>query len=67
MKRVTYLLSMLFIVSQGAEEGIRSPISVDTLEGKSVYIPAVTPVNLLDEKKLQKEDQNSTGYRNAKE
>ena len=62
MKRAAYLLTMVFIVSLGAEEGIKSPISVHVKEGKSVYAPVNPPINLSEEARIQERDQNATRH-----
>lgn len=61
MNRVAFLL-VVFIVSLNAEEGIKSPVSVHTTEGKSVYIPVNPPVNLFEESSIQEYDQNVTRH-----
>ncbi|MCK9371580.1 MAG: hypothetical protein M0P91_00125 [Sulfuricurvum sp.] len=60
MKYAAYLLTMVFILSPGAAEGVTSPISVDVKEGKSVYAPVNPPINLFEEARLQEHDQNAT-------
>lgn len=63
MKRAAYLLTMVFIVSLGAEEGvIKSPISVHVKEGKSVYTPVNPPITLGEEARIQEHDQNATRH-----
>lgn len=62
MNRAAYLLIMVFIISLGAEEGVKSPASVDTSEGKSVYVPVNPPINLSEEARIQAEDQNATRH-----
>jgi hypothetical protein len=43
------------------------PTSPKETEGKSVYIPIPPSVDVAEDGCVQKEDQNSSGYRNAKE
>jgi hypothetical protein len=62
MNRATYLLTMVFIVSLGAEEGVKSPMSVDVKEGKSVYAPVKPPIDLSEEARIQERDQNATRH-----
>lgn len=43
-----------------ADEQVKSPISPDVHEGKSVYVPIRSSVNFIDEIKTQQDDQNTT-------
>ena len=39
-----------------------SPISQEAESGKSVYIPPPKPIEIAEERGIQKEDQNMTGH-----
>jgi len=43
-----------------------APISPNAVQGKTVYIPITKPVNLYEEVRIQKEDQNITKLGGAK-
>lgn len=49
----------------GVEDEI-GPSSAKAQEGKVIYTPISPAVNLMDESKIQQEDQNSTGHGKAK-
>ena len=59
MNRLTFLL-MVIIISLGADEGVKSPVSVHAEEGKSVYIPVQPPIDIHEEMRIQERDQNVT-------
>jgi hypothetical protein len=59
------LLSWVLAVGFFASENL--PTSPKETEGKSVYIPIPPSVDVAEDGCVQKEDQNSSGYRNAKE
>jgi hypothetical protein len=58
------LLFLVMAIGIFAHENL--PMSPKASEGKSVYVPAPAPVDVVEEGCVQKEDQNTTGYRNAK-
>lgn len=60
MNRAASLLLIVFIVSLGAEEREKSPVSVDAKEGKSVYAPLKPPIDFYEEVRIQELDQNAT-------
>ena len=64
MKRMLALSCMLAVGCYAAKN---LPMSLDTSEGKSVYIPVSSSIELVKERNIQKEDQNSTGHGTAKE
>lgn len=43
------------------------PASLDAHDGKVIYAPIPKPINLYEEKNIQKEDHNNTGHGKAKE
>lgn len=45
---------------------VHEPSSVKAQDGKVVYIPISSTVNLMDESKIQQEDHNITGHGKAK-
>jgi homoserine acetyltransferase len=51
---------MVIIISLGADEGVKSPVSVHAEEGKSVYIPVQPPIDIHEEIRIQERDQNAT-------
>lgn len=59
MNRSAFLL-IVIMTSLGAEEGMKSPVSVHTTEGKSVYIPIQPPIDVREEIRIQERDQNVT-------
>lgn len=59
MNRVALLLVM-FIVSIGAGETGISAVSNDAKEGKNLYVPIASPINLQEERQIQERDQNMT-------
>lgn len=59
MNRVALLLVML-IVSIGADEMGISAVSKETKEGKSLYVPLVSPIDFQKEREIQERDQNMT-------
>ena len=44
----------------------QAPVSPSTVQGKTVYAPIIKPVNLTEEIRIQKEDQNITKLGGAK-
>lgn len=60
MNRAASLLVIVFIVSLGAEEREKSPMSEDVKEGKSVYAPVNHSINVDEEMRIQELDQNAT-------
>ncbi|MGZ5208584.1 MAG: hypothetical protein ACXWB0_06165 [Sulfuricurvum sp.] len=44
----------------------RAPVSPSTVQGKTVYAPIAKPVNLTEEIRIQKKDQNVTKLGGAK-
>ncbi len=65
MKLVIFLM-LLCSAAINAENKIQSPVSTKGTEGKNLYIPLNPPVNLNEEIRIQKEDQNSTQHGGAK-
>lgn len=65
MKLVIFL-TLLCSTAINAENTIQSPVSTNATEGKNLYIPPNPPVNLNEEIRIQKEDQNSTQHGGAK-
>lgn len=53
-------LFFVCIASLGADGKPVSPVSPNVIEGKSVYKPLNSPVNLAEEARIQKNDQNSS-------
>lgn len=66
MKRLLFLISLGLVVYAADNNSVSTPISIDTLSGKSVYIPPSKPVEVEDNGCVQKEDQNVTGHGGAK-
>lgn len=65
MNRILILFFM-GMISGSSEEIKISPASPNASEGKSVYSPPAPAVDVVEEGCVQKEDQNTTGYGNAK-
>ena len=61
MNRAAFFLSA-FLVSLGADEGVKSPVSIQVAEGKSVYVPVKLPIDLSKEAQIQERDQNPTRH-----
>jgi hypothetical protein len=61
MNRSAFLL-MVLIISLGADERVKSPVSLHAAEGKSVYTPVKLPINLSEEARIQERDQNATRH-----
>lgn len=59
MNRSAFLL-IVIMTSLGADEGMKSPVSVHVREGKSVYIPIQPPIDVRAEIRIQESDQNVT-------
>lgn len=59
MKRAAFLL-LMFVASLGAEEGEKSAVSVQVPEGKSVYVPLPSAIDLQAEVRIQENDQNTS-------
>lgn len=59
MNRLAFLL-VAIIISLGADEGVKSPVSVHATEGKSVYVPVQPPIDIHEEIRIQERDQNVT-------
>jgi homoserine acetyltransferase len=57
---------MAIIISLGADEGVKSPVSIHTAEGKSVYTPVQPPVDVREEIRIQERDQNATYHGSQK-
>jgi hypothetical protein len=64
MKRIVLLLGMLSVGYLASEN---LPMSPNTSEGKSVYIPISPSVDVVEEGCVQKEDQNASGYTRAQQ
>jgi hypothetical protein len=61
------ILSLSLVMTIGFFASENLPMSPKISEGKSVYLPVAKPINLYEERTIQKEDQNSTGHGKAKE
>lgn len=61
------ILSLALVMAIGFFASENLPTSPKSSEGKSVYIPTPTPVDMVEEGCVQKEDQNSTGHGGAKQ
>jgi len=57
---------LIFCTVLVAQERVKTPESLNAVEGKSVYVPPARSVDVAEEGCVQKEDQNVTGYGNAK-
>ena len=66
------LVFTLLVISLGAlstfgmGDEVHKPTSPQAQEGKVAYVPIAEAVSIVDESKIQKEDQNSTGHGKAK-
>ncbi|HLD22745.1 MAG TPA: hypothetical protein VJA83_02305 [Sulfuricurvum sp.] len=60
------LFFMIGIMGYASEVTVAIPSSPNALNGKSVYTPPAAAVDVAEEGCVQKEDQNTTGYGNAK-
>jgi len=60
MKYIIGLIMLLIGVLLSANVQVKSPISSDAQEGKSVYAPIRPWLNLQDEVQIQQDDQNAT-------
>lgn len=56
------LLFLLCITSMSADTKVKSPISENTAEGKSVYVPLNPSPSLTEERRIQQQDQNLTRH-----
>lgn len=65
MSRILVLV-LVFYTLLVAQETLQPPQSAHALEGKSVYVAPSPAVDVVDEGCVQKEDQNVSGYGNAK-
>lgn len=52
------LIAMTLFLS--ADQGVKSPVSLDVSEGKKVYVPLKPPIDLRAESRIQERDQNAT-------
>lgn len=59
MKYGAFLLISVAL-SLSAEQGVKSPVSLDVSEGKKVYVPLKPPIDLREESHIQERDQNMT-------
>lgn len=69
MNQLLFALSMIslgVLSAFGMGEEVHEPTSVRAQEGKVVYAPINSAVNLYEEYSIQKSDQNSTGHGKAK-
>ena len=69
MNRLLFTLFMMTLsvyaaFGMGSEDN--KPSSPQAQEGKSVYVPINSAINLYEEYSIQKSDQNSTGHGKAK-
>lgn len=60
------LLMVLGLITYAADSHVSTPVSSDSLSGKSVYSPPSKAVEVVEEGCVQKEDQNITGHGGAK-
>ncbi len=65
MNRILVLV-LVFYTLLVAQETLQPPQSTYASEGKSVYVPPAPAVDVVEEGCVQKEDQNVSGYGNAK-
>lgn len=69
MNRLLFALFMITLGSYtafGIGDEYHEPSSPKAQEGKVIYVPINPAVNVLDEQKIQKDDQNVTGHGKAK-
>jgi hypothetical protein len=59
MKYGAFLLISIAL-SLSADQGVKSPVSLEVSEGKSVYVPLKLPIDLREESRIQEYDQNAT-------
>lgn len=60
------LFILVFHTLLVAQETLQPPQSAHASEGKSVYVAPAPSVDVVEEGCVQKEDQNVSGYGNAK-
>ncbi len=65
MKYGAFLL-MAIALFLSADEGAKSVVSLDVLEGKKVYVPIKPPIDLSKEVYIQEDDQNTTHHGSKK-
>jgi len=63
---MTYRVTLLFIGMVAIHAQDAAPVSSNAAVGKTVYIPISKPVNMDEEVRIQKEDQNTTKLSGAK-
>lgn len=69
MYRLFFALLMMTLgglTAFGMGDEIHEPSSLRAQEGKIVYIPIPPAMSLLNESKIQQDDQNNTGHGKAK-
>lgn len=69
MYRLVFTLLMISLGALsafGVGDEVHEPTSPSAQEGKVAYVPIAVAVNIIDESKIQKEDQNTTGHGKAK-
>lgn len=67
LKLLLPLITVLGVLgAYAAGDGDREPSAVNVQEGKVVYAPVPFAVNMRDEVKIQRDDQNSTRHGQAK-
>lgn len=59
MKYGAFLL-IAIALSLSADQGVKSAVSLDSTEGKSVYVPLKPPIDPREESRIQERDQNAT-------
>lgn len=59
MNRILFFC-LLCITSMSADNKVKSPISSNTAEGKSVYVPLKPSPSITEESRIQQQDQNLT-------
>lgn len=61
-----FLMTLGVFTAFATGDEVHEPSSLKAQDGKVVYIPISPTVNLIDESKIQQEDQNTTGLGQAR-
>jgi hypothetical protein len=63
---IVFMITLSIYTAFGMGSESHEPSSPQAQEGKAVYVPINPVVSILDEQKIQKDDQNITGHGKAK-